>query len=319
MTERNFIQRRERLWQEFERVLSGGRKQVRARAGRFPQGFRELTQDLNTARAHGFDPALIERLNRLVLEGNQLLYGQHDWSLKPLVLFITKTFPQKVRSQWRGLGAAHLIFYGLAFFSAVLCIRFPDLVYELLPEAQAESLEMMYDPAGEHFLVPRDVGSDADMFGFYIFNNISIAFRTFAAGILGGIGSLFMLGVNAVFLGTAAGHIINRGFGETFFPFIIGHGSFELTAIILSAQGGLLLGYRFFITRGLSRGASLRMAGKEALPLISGAALMLVAAAVIEAFWSFRHELGQSVHYAAGISLWILLLLYFLFAGREKR
>lgn len=218
MTERNFIQRREGFWREFEGTLSGGRKQLRAGAGRFPQGFRELTADLNTARAHGFDPALIERLNRLVLEGNQILYGQHDWSFKALALFILRTFPQRVRSQWRGLGAACLIFYGLAFFSAFLCIRFPELVYELLPESQAENLETMYDPAGEHFLVPRDVESDADMFGFYIYNNISIAFRTFAAGILGGIGSLFMLGVNAVFLGAAAGHIINRGLGGNLFP-----------------------------------------------------------------------------------------------------
>ncbi|GHV92766.1 membrane protein [Spirochaetia bacterium] len=319
MTERSFIQRREGFWQEFEGVLSGGRKQLAARAGWFPQGFRELTQDLNTARAHGFDPQLVERLNRLVLEGNQLLYGQHDWSPKPFILFIIRTFPQKVRAQWRGLGAACLIFYGLVFFSALLCIRFPDLVYELLPESQADDLEMMYDPAGEHFLVPRDVGTDADMFGFYIYNNISIAFRTFAAGILGGIGSLFMLAVNAVFLGAAAGHLINRGLGNTFFPFIIGHGSFELTAIIISAQGGLLLGYRFFITRGLSRGASLRAAGRDALPLISGAALMLLIAAVIEAFWSSRYGLPLPLRYGAGISGWILLLLYFLFAGRGKR
>jgi uncharacterized membrane protein SpoIIM required for sporulation len=315
MTERSFIQRRESFWQEFERVLSGGQKQVRARAGWFPQGFRELTQDLNTARAHGFDPQLIDRLNRLVLEGNQILYGQHDWSPKPLAVFILRTFPQNVRAHWRGIGAACLVFYSFTFFFAFLCIRFPDLVYELLPQSQAGDLEMMYDPEAEHFLIPRDVGSDADMFGFYIYNNISIAFRTFAAGILGGIGSLFMLAVNAVFLGAAAGHIINKGFVGTFFPFIIGHGSFELTAIIISAQSGLLLGYRFFFTRGLSRGASLRAAGKEALPLISGAALMLVIAAVIEAFWSSRHGLPQTLRWGAGISGWILLLLYFLFAG----
>jgi uncharacterized membrane protein SpoIIM required for sporulation len=315
VTERNFVQRREAVWQEFEGIVSGGRKKVRSRAAWFPQGFRELTQDLNTARAHGFDPLLIERLNRLALEGNQLFYGQREFSLRPAAFFITRTFPQKVRSQWRGIGAAFLIFYGIAFFCAFLSVRFPDLVYELIPESQAVSLEEMYDPSGEHFLVPRDVSSDADMFGYYIYNNISIAFRTFAAGILGGAGSLFMLGVNAVMLGAAAGHLINVGFGETFFPFIIAHSSFELTALIFSAQAGLLLGYRFFVTRGLSRSASLRVAAKEALPLISGAALMLVIAAVLEAFWSSRHELPLPLRYGAGAAFWILLLLYFLFAG----
>jgi uncharacterized membrane protein SpoIIM required for sporulation len=297
-------------------MTRGNRKGIRDHAARFPRGFRELTQDLNTARAHGFAPEIIERLNMLINEGNQILYGQRGWSLKEPARFMLRTFPQKVRAQWRGITAGLLIFYGLALFSAFLTIRFPELVYEFLPESQVSDLEDMYNPGGEHFLVPRDVSSDADMFGFYIYNNISIAFRTFAGGIFAGIGSLFLLCFNAVFMGAAAGHIINRGLGDTFFPFVIGHSSFELTAVVFSAYGGLLLGYRFFVTRGLSRGASLRRAGKEVLPIIAGSALLLVLAAVIEAFWSSRHQLPPALRYGAGAAGWVLLLCYFLFAGR---
>jgi uncharacterized membrane protein SpoIIM required for sporulation len=90
------------------------------------------------------------------------------------------------------------------------------------------------------------------MFGFYVYNNISIAFRTFAGGILAGIGSLLILCFNGAYLGIVAGHIINAGFTRTFFPFVIGHSGFELNAIVLSAQAGLLLGYRLFFTGGLS-------------------------------------------------------------------
>jgi uncharacterized membrane protein SpoIIM required for sporulation len=297
-------------------MIRGNRKAVRDRAGCFPRRFRELTQDLNTARAQGFAPEIIERLNILINEGNQILYGRHGWPLKEPARFILRTFPQKVRAQWRGITAGLLLFYGLAFFFAALTVRFPDLVYEILPESQVSGLEEMYDPQGEHFLVPRNVSSDADMFGFYIYNNISIAFKTFAGGIFAGIGSLFLLCFNAVFLGTAAGHIVNRGLGGTFFPFVIGHGSFELTAVVFSAHAGLTLGYRFFVTRGLSRGASLRRAGKDALPIMSGSALLLTLAAVIEAFWSSRHQLPPALRYGAGAAGWVLLLCYFLFAGR---
>jgi uncharacterized membrane protein SpoIIM required for sporulation len=317
VTERNFILRREAFWRKFEGIIRGSQKGIKTHAAFFPQGFRELTQDLNTARVHGFDPAIIERLNILINEGNQILYGQRGWSLKGPLRFILQTFPQKVRAQWRGIGAALIIFYGLAFFSGLLTVRFPELAYEFMPESQVSSLERMYDPASEHFLTPRDIGSDADMFGFYIYNNISIAFKIFAAGILAGIGSIFLLCFNAIFLGTAAGHIINKGLEETFFSFIVGHSSFELTAIIFSAQAGLLMGYRLFVTRGLSRGASIRAAGREALPIIAGSGLMLVLAAVIEAFWSSRHELSPALRYGAGITGWVLLLLYFLFAGRK--
>jgi uncharacterized membrane protein SpoIIM required for sporulation len=318
MTERNFVQRREGSWREFEELIRGNRKKLKAHAAGFPRRFRELTQDLNIARAHGFDPAIVERLNILINEGNHIFYDQRSWSLKGPARFIAETFPQKVRAQWRGIGAGILTFYGLAVFAALLIIRFPGLAYEIVPEAQLSALEEMYDPAGEHFLVARDVNSDADMFGFYIYNNISIAFRIFAGGIFAGIGSLFMLCFNAVFLGISTGHIINNNLGGTFFPFIIGHSSLELTAIIFSAQGGLLLGYRFFVPRGLSRGAALRQAGKEALPIIAGSGLMLVLAAVIEAFWSSRHQMPLALRYGAGIAGWILLAAYFLFAGRSK-
>jgi uncharacterized membrane protein SpoIIM required for sporulation len=319
VNEQNFIRNRKQFWDEFEAVINGGAKEIRAYARRFPRSFREITQDLNTAKAHGFDPALIIRLNYLALEGNQILYGGRTWSPKEAAGFIFRTFPRTVRAQWRGLGIAHLIFYGLVFFSFFLCLNFPPLVYEIIPETQVMDLENMYDPESSYYLTPRDVSSDADMFGFYIYNNISIAFRTFAGGILAGVGSLLILCVNGIFLGAAAGHMVNQGLGAAFFPFIIAHSAFELTAIVMSAQAGLLLGFRLFVTQGLSRRASIRRAGKIALPLITGSTLLLVLAAVIEAFWSSRHLLPPAIRYGAGIAAWALVIAYFTLMGRGSR
>ena len=319
MTQQNFVKRRLQFWNKIESAVSGESREIKTYAAWFPRAFRELTQDLNTARAHAFDPALIERLNRLVLEGNQLLYGQRSFSFKGLSDFILKTFPRSIRATWKGIAACHLIFYGLAFFTIALCIQFPDFVYEIIPEIQAANLEEMYNPESAHFLMPRSANSNADMFGFYIYNNITIAFRTFAGGILAGIGSLFVLSFNGLFLGAVAGHIINKGFSHTFFSFIIGHSSFELSAIIISAHAGLILGYSLFVTKGLTRRASLRIAGKTAIPLITGSAILLFIAAVIEAFWSSQHQLPEIVRYGAGATGWISLFLYFIFAGRRKQ
>ena len=331
MTQRSFIAKREQDWKELERLLTGSgttgtgrkgflaqRQQLRERAAWFPQAFRQLTGDLNTARSNGFDPALIERLNRITLEGNQILYGSKPFSIKSFSTFIFKTFPCAVRDQWRSFSACFFIFFGLAVFSALLCIRFPGFINELMSPWHAAMLEEMYNPESSHYLKPREVSTDADMFGFYIFNNISIAFRTFAGGLLAGVGSLFILAFNGIFIGAAAGHIINCGYQSTFFSFVIGHSAFELTAIVISAQAGFLLGYRLFVTRGLSRGASLREAGKTALPLISGSAVMLVIAAVIEAFWSSRHEIDQIIRFIAGFSAISLVTIYFVFSGRSS-
>jgi uncharacterized membrane protein SpoIIM required for sporulation len=316
MTEQAFTGRREAAWREFASLALDKRRGLRANAPAFVRGFREIAQDLNIARAHGFDPALVERLNMLVNEGYQIIYSRRAFALQEPARFFLRTFPQSVRSHWRGIGAVMLLFYGLAVFAALLCVRFPPLAAELVSGSTLERIEEMYNPEGEHFLRPRDAASDADMFGYYIYNNISIAFRTFSGGILAGFGSLLLLCANAVYLGVAAGYIINLGYAGTFFPFIIAHSSFELTAIILSAYGGLLLGYRLIVTGGLSRGASLRKAGKDALPLIAGSAAMLVLAALVEAFWSSRHFMPMTLRLGAGAALWLVLLLYFLFAGK---
>ncbi|MDR2211904.1 MAG: stage II sporulation protein M [Spirochaetaceae bacterium] len=318
MTQGSFIERREKDWKELERVIGGSKRVVAQRAAWFPQAFRMLTGDLNTARSHGFDPALIERLNRLTMEGNQMLYGREPFSWKSLGNFVFRSFPGAVRAHWRSFWACFLIFFGLALFTALVCLRFPGFAYEIMSRQTLEDLEGMYNSQANQYLKPRNVSADADMFGFYIYNNVSIAFRTFAGGILAGIGSLLMLAFNGIFLGAAAGHIINVGFQDTFFSFIIGHSGLELTALIFSAQGGLILGYRLFVTQGLTRGESLREAGKTALPIIAGSALMLVMAATIEAFWSSRHEIPRIIRYGTGGGIIVLLALYFVFSGRNK-
>ena len=318
MTEQTFLQRRESSWQEFNELLTGKRKKIKFRPPEFIKLFREITQDLNTARAHGFDPAIIERLNVMVNEGYQTLYGQFSWPVKKIIEFITQTFPRSIRSHWRGILACSFLFYGVAVFFSILCIQFPGMAQEIIAEYQLQRIEEMYDPQSEHFLTPRDVESDADMFGFYIYNNISIAFRIFAGGILAGIGSLLFLCSNAVYLGVTSARIINIGYAKTFFPFIIAHSAFELTAIVLAAHAGLMLGYSFFVTRGLKRSVSVKKAGQDALPIIGGSALMLFVAAIIEAFWSSRHTLPLSLRLGAGAAMWALVSVYFLFSGRKK-
>lgn len=326
MTERSFIAKREEDWKKIDRFINEGlkrgfssrvRQNSREQAAWFPQAFRQLTGDLNTARSNSFDPALIDRLNRLTLEGNQILYGARGFSLKDFSSFLFKIFPRAFRSQWKSFGACFLIFFGLAIFTALACVRFPGFVYELMSPWEASMLESMYNPESPYYLQPREVKTDADMFGYYIYNNISIAFIVFAGGLFAGAGSLFLLAANGIFIGVAAGHIINMGFYHTFFSFIIGHSAFELSAIVIAAQAGFHLGYRLFLTRGLNRGAALREAGKTTMPLISGAALLLVIAASIEAFWSSRHEISQNIHYAAGGAAILLVSCYFIFAGRK--
>ena len=99
----------------------------------------------------------------------------------------------------------------------------------------------------------RDAGSNWMMFGYYIMNNIGIAFQCYATGVLFGIGSLYFIAMNGAFGGAIAGYVASAGFAGTFFPFIATHSAFELTAIVLCGAAGLRIGRSVLLPGRLTR------------------------------------------------------------------
>ena len=154
------------------------------------------------------------------------------------------------------------------------------------------------------------------MFGFYIKNNTGIGFQTFAGGLIFGAGTIFFLLYNGLVIGATAGHLTGLGYIDTFWGFVAGHSAPELTAIMLSGAAGLMLGWALIAPGNKSRLRALQDAGKTAVTIIYGAALLFFLAAFIEAFWSSMTWIAPSIKYVVGISLWIMLWAYFLMAGK---
>lgn len=280
-----------------------------------PSAYRQLCQQLAIARHRRYSAALLTRLNQLALRAYQQIYRapQHRWSVA--LHFLTRDFPQRVRAEAGLFWLCAALFYlpllgmGLAVYQA------PELIYSLLsPEAVAD-LEAMYapDPAD----APRRAAEDVAMFGYYIYNNIGLGFRTFAGGLLLGIGAAFMLLFNGVFIGAVSGYLTAQGFIETFYTFVAGHGAFELTGIVLAGVAGLKLGWAVAAPGRFSRVEALRQAAAGGVRLILGVAALLLLAAFIEAFWSANRAIPAEIKYAVGGAGWLLMILYLTLAGRR--
>ncbi|MCY1350309.1 Stage II sporulation protein M [compost metagenome] len=252
------------------------------------------------------------------MRGHQQFYRHRSHLGARLIGFVLGGMPRLVRSEWRPALAASLLFFGSLIGMGVLVYLFPDLVYSVIGPEQVASMESMYDPEARRLgrFGERDSGDDWVMFGFYIMNNIGIAFQTFAGGLLLGLGSLFFLLFNGLMIGAVAGHLTRIGFGETFWSFVIGHGAFELTAIALAGAAGFRLGSALLAPGRLPRGEALRLAARPAVQLVAGAALFLLIAAFIEAYWSSMTFATPHVKYAVGAGLWLLVLGYLGLAGR---
>ncbi|MFI5314810.1 MAG: stage II sporulation protein M [Myxococcota bacterium] len=280
-----------------------------------PALYRHVCNDLSLVRERQLSTALVAELNDLALRGHQLLYQARTGQWSSVAEFLSVAFPRAVRREWRLVLACHLLFYSLALGLGALAYRSPDVIYSFIEEPAVKQFEDMYEPEHGTVGVERAAADDAAMFGFYIWNNISIAFRTFASGLAFGVGTLASLVFNALTLGMVAGHLIRQGSAQPFFAFAIGHSAFELTAMLLAGVAGMRLGLAIVAPGPRTRLASLRTAASESLPIIAGAALMLTIAAGIEAFWSPR-VLPAGVKYGVGAGLWTLVAAWLAFAGR---
>jgi uncharacterized membrane protein SpoIIM required for sporulation len=309
-------------WDAFAQWLerSSARRKETATAGMasfdMPARYRELCQHLALARDRQYSADLIERLGRLALGGHQVLYGARGRDLDRVGNFLRAGFPRAVRREWRFVWLAVALFLGPLAALTVAIPRYPDFAYVVLPADAIDSAQEMYGADSKALGRKREADTDVAMFGFYIFNNVRIGFQTFASGLLFGVGALFYLIFNGVFIGAFTGYIVDAGLASHFFSFTAGHSAFELLAICLSGAAGLKLGYALIAPGRLPRGAALRAAAADAIPLMIGVAGMLFIAAAIEAFWSPRTFIAPVIKYAVGIVLWLMLTAYFVLAGR---
>ncbi|NWK53986.1 stage II sporulation protein M [Verrucomicrobiaceae bacterium N1E253] len=282
-----------------------------------PSMFREVCTDLALARHRMYGMPMNERLNDLVIRGHKMIHRRAGGTWERVLKFVVADFPTTVRKEWRLLVVATLSFILPLLGMMLAGFYWVDFtwVQAVLGPDQMEQVDMMYGHNADQISSLRDeYGSNFMMFCFYIMNNIGIDFRIYAGGILACLGTLFFLFYNGVFFGAFIAYIHKACDTELFYSFVAGHSSFELIAMVIAGMAGLRVGMGLLHPGRQSRARSLLDAGKKSLPLIYGAAGMTLIAAGIEGFWSAQ-PLPPHVKYTVGITLWVLLVLYFAFAG----
>ena len=314
MKESSFVEKYDPTWRRFEHLLEeSDEAHTVASVEELPELYRQLCQHLSIAKHRGYRASVVNRLNRLVERGHAVLYESRAGRWGPILRYVRGGFARDVRDDWHLFAVSALLLYG-PFVAMIVWLQFdPEWAYHILGPGMAHKMEEMYSSPSVR--PPGTSDSDFVMFGYYIMNNISIALRTFASGLIAGIGSLFTLLFNGSILGAVAGHIQNAGFGENFWPFVVGHGSFELTAIVLSGQAGFKIGFAPIWPGRRTRLQALKEEAHESAGLVSGFFGMLVIAAFIEAFWS-SSPVSDETKYLVGGLLWLLVIVYFVFAGR---
>ena len=328
MKETQFVQLRCSEWDAWDHWLGNAKAQGKKSdacpviaVDELPAAYRRLCHDLSLARDRRYSSALVDSLHQRVLAAHQRIYGARRRLRGHWLDFVVAGLPRLVRQERRFVLASAAMFFVPLLLTLWLLQSYPDGVYYLLSADHVARYEEMYSPENQRLgrSSSQQATGQLSMLAFYISNNVRIDFQCFAGGIAFGLGSLFYLVYNGLVIGATAGHLTQLGMIETFWGFVAGHSAPELIGAVLSGAAGLRIGHALIAPGRLRRLEALKEAGHDAVRLLYGAAALTFSAAFIEALWSPNRGLPFSIKIGVGVLLWILLLAYFLFAGRRER
>src|SRR5947209_2676676 len=242
--------------------------------------YRQVTIDLSRARADGRDPELVQFLNALAVRAHGRIYSTRKISLRPLAAFVTSGFPRLLRRRRAAVLAAVAVFLLTAAASFLAVVRAPELAYSLFDEHVVEfenlRLEKQQGEYRGNFTFPKEQSPLVAV--AIIGNNVRVSILAFALGALICLPGLLLLTYNGRMLGTLAGLVFNGGFLVGFLSLILTHGVLELSAICISAAGGLLVGWAVIAPGERPRKDALTAAAADGFGLLAGAVLMLLVA-----------------------------------------
>lgn len=320
MNRERFIRSRRADWQRLEALLNRVQHQRLGKwtgqeVGDLSTLYRSVCYDLSLVQSREWGLRLERYLNDLVARGHNCLYRSPPRSLNLLAEFLFDGFPRKLR-EYKTFFFIALAIFAIPFFLSMLIVAIDPAVGEqLVPRDNLDNAVESYSKGLYTHIDARYAGERTMMTGFYIFNNIGIAFRCFAQGIFFGIGTVKELLLNGIVLGGVMGYLINKGLADNFFSFAISHGSFELTAIVVAGAAGLILGWGLIHPGEHGRIQSIRRHGKDAVQIVAGAGFMLFVAALIEGYVS-PSTLPHAIKYIIGSILWLVVFVYLMFGGR---
>ena len=309
-------------WQELERLLGQlrghGKRDDKPVAGeRVASLYRRACEHLALARARAYPAYLVDRLDNMTADAHQIIYQRKELGLRRLAQLITQDIPRTVRAHASYVWVATAVFLVPTLVIGVLVYARPELILSVVDPQTAAEFESMYSPSGDSIGRVRTADTDWAMFGFYIRNNIGVAFQCFAGGIFAGVGSLFFLAFNGAFGGALAGYLTERGLSATFYSFIVTHAAFELTAIVLSGAAGLRIGHALLAPGRATRRQALVAASRESVVIMYGAMGLLTIAAAVEAFWSSAVWIPHAVKYSVAAICWTAVISYLTLQGRR--
>jgi uncharacterized membrane protein SpoIIM required for sporulation len=325
---KQFIVRERSTWEELDKMLTHVENETVLRltleeVQRLHYLYERTGAGLIKISTFAAEPNLVHSLESLLTRAYAELQSGRSRSDKlSLRRWLFYTFPQTFRQHSRFFMAALLLTIFGALFGGAAVAFDPDAKAAIAPFPH-----LLQNPAErvkeeESRTNPLLASSKSRFSAALITNNTKVSILALALGVTWGIGTLILLFYNGVVLGAVIFDFVRAGQSVFLMGWLLPHGVIEIPAILIAGQAGLLLGQALIGWNSKENiNQRLRSVTASLVTLISGAALLLIWAGIVEAFFSQYHEpiLPYQFKIVFGLVELIALLMFLVFAGTRAQ
>jgi uncharacterized membrane protein SpoIIM required for sporulation len=276
--------------------------------------YRQTATDLAVVRGDPMSKQQAGYLNQLLGRAHNSIYSGQKSSIGGVVRFYAGDYSQTFRQMLPYTALATFIFLLGGLLGVALTMSNPDFMREFLGPGMVSTIER------REMWTHSILGVQPQASSAIMSNNMTVSFLAFASGILAGLGTVYLMFFNGLMLGVIGTACWLAGMSAKLWSFVAPHGVLELPAIFIAGGAGLRLAEALLFPGNLSRRESLALGGTQAARLLVGVIPMLIAAGIIEAYFS-PSGVAIPLKFALAAAMFAALVVYLGGNGRaeEKR
>jgi uncharacterized membrane protein SpoIIM required for sporulation len=264
-----------------------------------------VSSQLSTVRTHLRDDDLAIHLSRLVARSSAVVHGTRPRTWSTVVEGVTRTFPAAVWHARVPILLSTLVFVLSFAVVAVWLANSPEAVAASAPDTVREAY--VEDDFEAYYSSEPGTAFAARVFT----NNAAVGALAFGAGILWGLPTVYVLVLNGINVGLAAGLFYAADDAARFWGLILPHGLLELTAVFIAGGAGLRLGWATIAPGDRPRRVAVAEEGRRAIVIVLGLVLVFLVAGLLEGYvtpqpWPASVRVGIGAVVCAAFLGWIV-------------
>ena len=290
MNELAFIQKNIEKWEHVEIMAQDLSEET---PDDIADAYTEITSDLAFAYTHFPSARITLYLHNLAAVLHNAIYRNKREKRSRMLTFWTREVPKTMYEERRLLLASFIIFVVSVLIGIASQAAEPDFCRIILGDWYVE--RTLDNISNGTPMAVYDGGSESSMFMGITLNNIGVAFRIFATGLLTSVMSAIMLFYNGIMLGCFEAFFAQHGLlGESLVA-VFQHGTLEISAIIVAGAAGLAIGNGWLFPGTYKRLYAFRRGAKRGLKIVVGTVPVFIVAGFIEGYITRHTEMALSI------------------------